>query len=698
MTNWDAVIVGGGPRAISTVERLTAYLADQFPEGIPADHPPIRIAIIDAIEVGAGATWRTDQPGELLNNTYVAETTIYPDESTPIRGALRTGPDLTQWADAVRSRDEHPIDWVAEEARELQPWSFPTRRLQGVYFIEQLHHVTAGTPVEITEILGTAVRLVAPAPQISAPQISAPQVSGSPAARSGITGSESISRSELTKDSTEDAPSSSDMATVELADGRHFTAPVVILAQGMVQALTSAESEGYTRFAADHHARYLAPGMPAEQDWSQFPAGENLIIQGLGANFFDVVGLLSSGRGGRFEVDPEHPHGRLVYLPSGDEPIIHAVSRRGVPYRAKADYETGFPPPYHRRFATDAFFNEVQARPRDSVNFRSDVWPTLARELAWAHLSTLVKHHPEALATPAGTINGTDLAGARWTLDRVADTLAAAATVADLDEVLTAAVAEERWRFQLDHIQRPTGGQVVGPQGWDAFVAAYIATELQATAEPLSHPRHSVNQAMGAIRGQASQLAIPDDDGLAVIEGSSAVADVHSWFNSDNLFLASGPPAGRTRELLALLEAGIVHLVGPEAEVTSDTASGEFVAHSRISGRTVRSRNFAEARMSKGRVPVTNDPLLRDLLETGGARIHRIGGRRVASDFLETTRDSLLLVRGDGQVEPRVVVLGIPAGLSQPGSAIGAAPGRPSPLLAGGDVAARHILARALNR
>src|SRR5690606_2125719 len=85
----DLVIVGGGPRAVSVVERLTARGSAER---------PVRVVVVDRFEVGAGATWRTDQSPELLNNTYSGHTTIYPDDSTPMSGPVTPGPDLVQWA------------------------------------------------------------------------------------------------------------------------------------------------------------------------------------------------------------------------------------------------------------------------------------------------------------------------------------------------------------------------------------------------------------------------------------------------------------------------------------------------------------------------------------------------------------------------------------------------------------------------
>src|SRR5699024_5682454 len=188
----DLVIVGGGPRAISLVERLTARRPGQ-----------LRIAVIDRFEVGAGATWRTDQTPHFLNNTYAAHTTIYPDESTPLTGPLTPGPDLTDWARAVAGGQPQPAAdsaagwqaparpvWALEEARDLQPWSFPSRRLQGVYYREQLQEILARGGVRLEAVLGTAT----------------------------------------------DVESHGERRTVRLADGRQFTAPLVVLAQGMVQA------------------------------------------------------------------------------------------------------------------------------------------------------------------------------------------------------------------------------------------------------------------------------------------------------------------------------------------------------------------------------------------------------------------------------------------------------------------------------
>ncbi|HBU42191.1 MAG TPA: hypothetical protein DEB57_04835, partial [Microbacterium sp.] len=84
----------------------------------------------------------------------------------------------------------------------------------------------------------------------------------------------------------------------------------VILATGWLGNLPTAEE---TALAASVSARpdlvWVKPGNPVDQDLSRVPAGEDVIIRGLGMGFFDTVTLLTIGRGGRFVTDAASPGG-----------------------------------------------------------------------------------------------------------------------------------------------------------------------------------------------------------------------------------------------------------------------------------------------------------------------------------------------------------------------------------------------------
>ncbi|AXK45261.1 FAD/NAD(P)-binding protein [Brachybacterium saurashtrense] len=625
---FDAVIVGGGPRGVATVLRIAARAA-------AAGSAPVRLAVVDAVAIGPGATWRLDQPAQYLNNTQADATTVHPDGSTRMSGPAAPGPDLVQWARAVRERGTHPAgEWVVAEAAALTGPAFPTRRLQGVYFRDQLEAAVAGGAVELTEVVGRAVDL----------------------------------------DRDGDGDGDGDGAVVVLEEGRRLAAPTVVLAQGMVQGRRTPDIEALVRFADRHGLRYVEPGMPAERALGDLPAGQDVLVRGLGANFFDVVGQLAAQWGGHVEPVAGDPHGRLRYLPSGREPRLVVGSRRGIPYRAKPDGGRSVRP-FAPRWATPEWFEGLAAR--GGVDFATEVWPVLACEFARAHLDALAALHP-------GAVVGDWRAG-----------LDAARTAAEVDAVLEASVVEDEWRWTLEELHRPTHGRSVAPVEWERLVHRLVRQELGSMSDPSHHPRAAVNAAMGALRRHVGRLTA-----RGAFTGTSLARDVLGWFDGDSLALASGPPADRVRLVLALLEAGVIMLLGPETTIEADERRGRFRAVSAITGAAADSAVLLETRMSKGKVPETEDPLLRALLGTGRARVHTVDGipthsmEATGAEVSEHATGGHNLVAADGSVDRAVVVLGIPAASTQPGSAIGASPGVPSPLLAGADVAARQILQR----
>lgn len=622
-SSFDAVIVGGGPRGVATVLRTAT-------RGAVAGTSPVRLAVIDALAVGPGATWLIDQPGQYLNNTQADATTVHPDDSTPMSGPAGPGPDLVDWARRIRADGGHPAGhWVLEEAAALTGASFPSRRLQGVYFRDQLDAAISRGTVEVTEVVGRAVDLE----------------------RSG-----------------EDT-------VVVLEDGQRLAAPTVVLAQGMVQSQRSPEVTALADFADRFALRYAEPGMPAERTYTGLPAGETVLVRGLGANFFDVIGQLVDDWGGTFEPVEGDDRGRLRYLPSGREPLLVVGSRRGVPYRSKPEGGRAVRP-FTPRWADEEWFRCLAER--SDVDFAIEVWPVLAREFARVYLEALTDYAPDAVA-------GEWLAG----LD-VAD------TQDEVDAVLEAAIGDPHWAWTIEELHRPTVGEQVGAKAWSQLVRRLVLDELGSMSDPWHHPRAAVNGAMGALRRHVGRLT-----GGGAFTGESLARDVLGWFDGNSLALASGPPAERVRFVLALIEAGIVELIGPEMLVEADETAGLFRAASPITGRVVTSSVLLETRMSKGKIPQTSDPLLRNLLGSGRARIHTVDG--VQTHSMEATRAELgedvmtghNLIAADGAVDESVVVLGIPASSTQPGSAIGATPGVPSPLLAGADVAAKQIMVRA---
>ncbi|WP_344780095.1 FAD/NAD(P)-binding protein [Microbacterium kribbense] len=582
-------LVGVGPRGVAVAARLVAD-RDALAPGTA-----LTVHLIDGVAVGSGRTWRPDQSPYLLNNTYCAETTVFADETVPTTGPTGGGPSLAAWTQQVAAHPDAFADDLVREASAAHPWSFPSRRLQGAYYRWALHEVIARAPGDVTflEHVGTVVAL-------------------------------------------DDAADGAQLLT--LADGTAITVDVVVLAQGLLTSDASTEALSLAAQASAHDVTYVAPGMPAERDWARLPAGERVIMRGLGANFFDLIGVLFEGRGGRFERAAD---GRLRYLPSGREPVVSAGSRRGLPYRGKAYYPDGLPAPIElARFSA-----------------------TRERDLLRAHAGRAdVDAGVELLADIRADFR---------------DLFEAAASARGLGE-----------RFDWPAIVFPAAGRTFDDEAaWEHFLDDYFTAELDRIHHPDTNPHKIVHRAMETARRRLARLVLAQ-----VIDPASVVRDLQQSLLPDGLVLASGPPPERVERLIALRAAGLIEILGPGIAV--EIGPGAVTATTAIPGQLRHARVLAEARMTLGNLRTCDDPLVRHLVTTGQARFHRVDAADAAleTNTLDVTGDGFLMVDASGRPHPHRVVLGPPAGDVQFYSAIGAVPHTGDKMLAGADIAASHAL------
>lgn len=133
--------------------------------------------------------------------------------------------------------------------------------------------------------------------------------------------------------------------------------------------------------------------------------------------------------------------------------------------------------------------------------------------------------------------------------------------------------------------------------------------------------------ALDVLRDLRNELRLIVDHGG--LTGVSRRDHLDRWYTPLNAFLSIGPPRRRIEELVALMEAGVVEVVGPRLEVME--REGTWVAHSPdVPGSAVSVTTLIEARLPEPDLRRTADPLLARLLETGQCRRTRSTGTRPA--------------------------------------------------------------------
>ncbi|GAB3274385.1 FAD/NAD(P)-binding protein [Kineosporia babensis] len=579
-------IIGAGPRGLSTLERLVAQLD-------PArDH--VTIHLIDPHPPG-GRVWQAGQNANLLMNTTAGDATLYLDETVETRHPRPPGLDLYTWAQHI---DEHVAAELIDaglraEIAALRPVTSVSRRLYGIYlgwaFTEISSRIPDGCRVVVVPHSATRLRRTVQAEVVS------------------------------------------------LSNGEELMVDAVVLAVGHTDAEHSIEVQNAISAARQGDWLYVPPGQPAEQDWSAVAPGENVIVRGLGLNFFDTMAMLTLARGGRFVARGES---RLEYLPSGQEPVIWAGSRRGVPFKAKAIVEERLPAQV-RRYPDGHALQQLWVL-RGRLDFDSDIWPWIRKEALWqAALVELGDGDPVAVAD----------------LTRSFDAEAGSRTP-DLDKVRADFGLE--LHFDPERSADPLGGKEFGSvEDLSGWTRAWVEEDLDQARRAILSPVKEGDRAIGSARAWVFPLA-----SYGGLPGTSYRRRFEGWYAGYANSLAGGPPALRLAQLAALIEAGVVRMLGAGLRVSVDE-QGPLASSASLPGVEIRGSVLVEARLADSDITRTTNPLLRSLLDEGRCRPYRLpsldGSTQDASGF-EVTEKPFHLVEADGQASGRVFAIGIPVG------------------------------------
>jgi uncharacterized NAD(P)/FAD-binding protein YdhS len=622
-------VVGAGPRGLAVLERLCANVGELLPD------VRLDVHMIDPHPPGPGRVWRTDQPRDLLMNSFVDEATAFTDESMTGAGPVVPGPTLFEWGTRLaregRVDGYVPDDRTLGEAKRLGPSSYASRAFQGEYL-----------RWAFTRICSAA----APTIRVVVHQTTAVAID----------------------------PGSDDRDVVRLAGEPALTVDTVVLAQGHVD--TQLIGQQVDLAAAAPEGSYFGPAHPVDLPLGEIEPGQTVLFRGFGLHFFDCMSQLSGGRGGAFTRDRE---GILRYRPSGDEPILCPGSRRGVPYEARGDAPPGGrSPAAPPRVFSDLVVGRLQAQ-RGQADFRRDIWPLLAEEAALAYYEMLAAQHPEQIAVNPHELRRS-VEGYVWGTDESAAALAAA-------------VPDRAWRLDFTAWDRPLAGrQFDGGPAFTAWMVAHLHADVAEARQAWQSPKKQAAMRLLSLRDSLRRVLAH-----GVVTADSYRDDVRGWFTGFSSFIATGPPPARIEELLALAEAGLVQFVGPDMAVDASTDAG-FVAWSpAVPDRRLTAPVLIEARLPIPDVRVTKDPLIGQLVATGQARPYRWGAGKEGGGGVETggmavSEEDFRLIDDKGQAQRSRFAFGIPTEPPEWLTATGARPGANSKVLLDADAIARAAL------
>lgn len=587
------VIVGSGPRGVGVLERLAARLAD-------GTSRRTTVFLVDAVEVGCGRIWRSDQPDWFLMNTVCGEVTMFsgpPDDGPDRPGA---GPSLAQW-------------WQRRDPDNAGPNAYAPRALHGQYMRHVVDTAEAHLPPSATlHRITAAVEDLVPSPV-------------------GY--------------------------TLRLSDGTWLRADRVVLTTGHpTPALTGVHGE-LAAFAAERpHLRYIRGDSPADMPLERIPATSTVGIVGIGLSFYDIMYALTVGRGGEFT---EGPDGEVRYRPSGDEPRMAVGSRSGVPLPARgrnqktAAYKAG-----------STLFTPATVRahsPAGPLDFTRDVLPWLLAEIQLTYFSAVLR------AEAPGRVDAFRAEVVARSRQGVPDVPA----LAKEHGVRDTSAAPDLWQLSRPFARRTFAG-----------VADFDRALVEAMRRDLEHAeRGNVDDAL------KTSLDVLRDTRWVIRELMDFAGfhpRAHRAFLADfaprHSFLAAGPPRIRVRYAMALIEAGLLRVVGPGTRFTADAEADTFVLSSdAVPGSAVPADVLIDARIPDPDVKRDPSPLTVNLLRRGvwTEFVNGEGDDAFPTGGVAVTRAPFHPLTADGRPETGLTVLGLPTEHTRWFTLVGS--GRPGP-------------------
>lgn len=633
-------IVGMGPRGISVVERIAAELR-AHPRG------PLTLHLIDDSEIGAGRIWDTAQTRTLCMNTLAGAVTLFTEPESTVAAPVFEGPIQYEWIRLLRGERE------GITASKLATFdTYPPDPQITVDFADEITHARPESHPS-RAFYGAYLRWCH---EVALRRL--------PAEVTVITHHARVV----------DVQESDDCDVLMLSDASKISAHATVLALGwQTPGLNNEEQQ--LAAAVDKHPElnWIRPGNPVEQTVDQIPEEGTVLVRGLGMGFFDLMALLTLDRGGRFIEDPETRSG-LRYEASGREPHLVVSSYRGYPYLPKSNYG-GLPPKpeMHRLRKVIATLPTAMLGPA-SIDFDQQVWPAIVRDSYEAYYRTLQRVKPQALSGPIQELIST--------LDE--------ARPEQINDAAARFIPDPTDRFDLSFWERSLAGVVAPRREFTEHIAQRMAGDIIDAEAGLDSPLKAGLWSVSASRKPSQILGA---EGRYTFESRR---NRYAALMSIGQMAGSGPPLFRTRQLLALVDAGLASFLGAEPKLRVDGVSAEFVMKSPNTDETlVFARTLVDAWMHQPDVRRPADPLARSLHQTGRTRPFHdttTNRERIATGSPEVDPDTRLLIRADQQPDPRLHLIGIPTYAQLPDTTISPMPGTNPLLLQETDKAALHAL------
>ena len=411
----------------------------------------------------------------------------------------------------------------------------------------------------------------------------------------------------------------------------------VVLALGHPTNKLNSQEQSFFDFAEIEKDRfYIAPNHPSEEEHlKDIPTGEPVIVRGLGLSFYDYITELTQGRGGKIEVD--EITGEMTYQPSGDEPVIIAGSRGGLPIHARGDNQKGPSELYQPEFFEIEELDKVKDE-NGHITYQQ-FFDLFSKEMQTIHYKNVINSE-----------YGESITDKKEFLDKLKQT-----DVNDYSKIAKEfnVDLEMIWDWnRLMHANQyqPNDGDL--SQWW----IDYLQRDVEYAK--LGNKNAPYTAAFDIMRDVRDRIRF-------IVEHDYFTADQYQIFLKEftpiNVLLSVGPPRRRVEEIIAYIKAGVLKITGPGIAV--ETSNDYYVATTNRQGEIYQAKSLIEARLFTSDIVNSDESLQKDLLTNGQIRqvdIQSDNGSNLLLGAFEIDKDTYNVIDNNGDAIENFYSFGVP--------------------------------------
>lgn len=384
----------------------------------------------------------------------------------------------------------------------------------------------------------------------------------------------------------------------------------------------------------------IKPQYPLAENLTQVKPREKIAIAGFGLVAIDVLTTLTFGRGGKFVVDPES--GKKVYQPGGDEPRIYMFSRSGAAYCSrpaisKDPAQFGYNAEFFTLEQIDTLRQRRHHQHGDTkLDIVKDVLPILWDEMKMVYYETSVL-----------------LTEGEQQAERVRRDLVSAWHEGRFNEEANKLATRFPPFDPENYVRNPLPGKFKDSAEYQDMFSKLIELDLaEAYKGEIQSPYKAALELFRVLRG-VIRYAV-DFAGLVPESQIDFSKRVAAQINR----VIVGPPKERLEELLALIDAGVVHIpFGPNPDILLDPDNQQVAVRSTALGKPVTEYmdKICYAHLGHPSVEHSLSPLLSALYREGRVKPFRIEDAVIGGIHIDRNLHPL---NQDGDPEQRIFVLG----------------------------------------